>query len=34
MHHSGRDRFNQVLFYSVVLLMGYLAFVVLQPFLA
>jgi predicted PurR-regulated permease PerM len=34
MHHSGRDRFNQVLFYSVVLLMGYLAFVVLRPFLA
>ena len=34
MPNSGRDRFNQVLFYSLVLLTGYLAFVVLQPFLA
>ena len=34
MHNPGRERFNQVLFYSLVLLTGYLAFVVLQPFLA
>jgi predicted PurR-regulated permease PerM len=34
MHHAGRVRFNQLLFYSLVLLIGYLAFVVLQPFLA
>lgn len=34
MHNAGRERFNQVLFYSLVLLTGYLAFVVLQPFLA
>jgi predicted PurR-regulated permease PerM len=34
MPNTGRERFNLVLFYSVVLLTGYLAFVVLQPFLA
>ena len=34
MHNAGHVRFNQLLFYSVVLLTGYLAFVVLQPFLA
>ena len=34
MHDAGRTRFNQLLFYSLVLFTGYLAFVVLQPFLA
>ena len=34
MSNPGRERFNQVLFYSLVLVTGYLAFVVLQPFLA
>lgn len=34
MHDAGRGRFNQLLFYLLVLLIGYLAFVVLQPFLA
>ena len=34
MHDAGRARFNQLLFYSLVLLTAYLAFVVLQPFLA
>jgi predicted PurR-regulated permease PerM len=34
MHDGGRARFNQLLFYSLVFLTGYLAFVVLQPFLA
>ena len=34
MHDAGRTRFNQLLFYSLVLLTGYLSFVVLQPFLA
>lgn len=31
---TARDRFAHVLFYALVLLMGYLAFVVLSPFLA
>ena len=34
MHDAGRTRFNQLLFYSLVLLTGYLSFLVLQPFLA
>lgn len=34
MPQTTRDRFALVLFYSLVLLMGYLAFVVLSPFLA
>jgi predicted PurR-regulated permease PerM len=33
MSNPGRERFNQVLFYALVLLMGYLAFAVLRPFL-
>ena len=33
MHDAGRKRFNQLLFYALVLVTGYLAFVVLQPFL-
>lgn len=31
---SGRDRFGQLLFYGVVLLVMYLAFIVIEPFLA
>jgi predicted PurR-regulated permease PerM len=34
MQNAGRDRFNQLLFYSLVLVTGYLVFVVLRPFLA
>jgi predicted PurR-regulated permease PerM len=34
MPQTARDRFAHVLFYALVLLMGYLAFVVLSPFLA
>jgi predicted PurR-regulated permease PerM len=34
MPQTSRDRFAHVLFYTLVLLMGYLAFVVLSPFLA
>ena len=34
MPQTSRDRFALVLFYALVLLMGYLAFVVLSPFLA
>lgn len=31
---SGHDRFGQLLFYSIVLLVGYLAFLVVRPFFA
>lgn len=34
MLDSGKDRFSQLLFYTLVLLMAYLAFMVLSPFLA
>jgi predicted PurR-regulated permease PerM len=34
MPNSGKERFAQLLFYTLVLLMGYLAFLVVRPFLA
>lgn len=34
MARSGHDRFGQLLFYGIVLLVGYLAYRVVQPFLA
>jgi predicted PurR-regulated permease PerM len=34
MPDIGRDRFTHLLFYALVLLMGYLAFLVISPFLA
>jgi predicted PurR-regulated permease PerM len=34
MPDSGKDRFAQLLFYAVVLLMAYLVFLVIRPFLA
>jgi predicted PurR-regulated permease PerM len=34
MPRSGSDRFSQLLFYGVVLLVAYLAFTIIQPFLA
>ena len=34
MHTGGRDRFNQLLFYSLVVMTAYLVFVVLRPFVA
>ena len=34
MSDSSKERFQQLLFYALVLLMGYLAFQVLSPFLA
>jgi predicted PurR-regulated permease PerM len=34
MSDSAKERFQQLLFYALVLLMGYLAFLVLSPFLA
>ena len=34
MQNGGRDRFNQLLFYSLVVMTAYLVFAVLRPFLA
>jgi predicted PurR-regulated permease PerM len=34
MPNTGKERFAQLLFYALVLLMGYLAFLVISPFLA
>jgi predicted PurR-regulated permease PerM len=34
MSRTARDRFTQLLFYAVLLLVGYLAFLVVRPFLA
>ena len=34
MSDTGKERFAQLLFYTLVLLMGYLAFLVISPFLA
>ena len=34
MPNTGKERFAQLVFYALVLLMGYLAFLVLSPFLA
>lgn len=34
MIRSNADRFREILFYGVVLLVGYLAFIVIQPFLS
>lgn len=34
MSRSGHDRFGQLLFYGIVLLVGYLGYLVVQPFLA
>ena len=34
MPNTGKERFAQLLFYTLVLLMGYLAFLVLRPFLS
>ena len=34
MHTTTKDRFSQLLFYALVLLTGYLTFLVLSPFLA
>ena len=34
MPDTGRDRFSQLLFYTLMLLMGYLVFLVIRPFLA
>ena len=34
MPNTGKERFAQLLFYTLVLLMGYLAFLVISPFLA
>jgi predicted PurR-regulated permease PerM len=34
MHHSSRERFSQLVFYSLIILIGYLTYLVISPFLA
>jgi predicted PurR-regulated permease PerM len=34
MHHTSRERFSQLVFYSLIILIGYLTYLVISPFLA
>ena len=34
MHHNSRERFSQLVFYALIILIGYLTYLVISPFLA